>query len=380
MASSARSAITALLRETQPTFLRTVSTTDSNTTCDDMQRRLLPPKGRVHHRPWMSTRWLPRENGHSSSSTSRHKPRVFDAFMFSGELELLETRLHVLSSVVDMFVFIEADVSHSGRYNRSLSFPAARGRFLKYSPKIHYKALHAGQGPHMHDCSDASRGRASAAAAMRCEHIMRGSLLTELIAAGAQRTDIVISGDVDEIPRPEYIRPFRDCTIFGPESTLETHPAVVIMLAQMWMYNIGCHTGQTRWSYGPKVGALFQFDQRRDEPWRGSNGMNFRRWGNSAESGPRWPSSAWHLTNFMTPEALALKLTGFFHFRDFTRADRDPNRLAALMSDCKSPYPTKYKRMRYEKPQLGHPSEDALAYIAQHFPSLRAREPTATPR
>ena len=126
------------------------------------------------------------------------------------------------------------------------------------------------------------------------------------------------------------------------------------------------------WSYGPKVGAVFQFDALRDEPWRGSNGMNFRRWGNSAESGARWAASAWHLTNFMSPEALARKLSGFFHFRDFSAADRVPSRLARLMAQCKSPYPDKYKRMRWQAPSLGAPSEDALAYIHASFPALRA--------
>ena len=206
---------------------------------------------------------------------------------------------------------------------------------------------------------------------MRCEHYMRGSLLREVLAAGARPTDILVSGDADEIPRPEYLRPFRDCVVFGQASSLRSHPTVVILLAKMYMYDVGCHTGQNRWSYGPKVGAVFQFDMLRDEPWRGGNGMNFRRWGNSAESGARWAESAWHLTNFMPPEALARKLAGFFHFRDFSDADRAPRRLASLMAQCKSPYPHKYRRMHRETPLLGSPSNDALAYISANFPKLR---------
>ena len=335
---------------------------DAGASCRTYQQQLLLPRGQAHHRPWMHTPWEPR-------TEETPPPRVYDAFMFAGEVELLETRINVLASVVDVFVIVEADIPHSGSYNRSLAFPAASLRLQSFLHRIRYKSLHARD---MRGCTATRSSRASAAGAMRCEHAMRGSLLREVLAAGARPNDILISGDVDEIPRPEYVQPFRDCAVFSPTSNLTSHPTVVILLAQMYMFNIGCHTGQSRWSYGPKVGAVFQFDLLRDEPWRGSNGMNFRRWGNSAESGPRWANSAWHLTNFMTPAALARKLEGFFHFRDFSGADRDLGRLTTLMSQCKSPYPDKYRRMRWQRPKLGPPATDALAYIHAHFPALRA--------
>jgi hypothetical protein len=209
---------------------------------------------------------------------------------------------------------------------------------------------------------------------LRCEAYVRGSLLREVLAAGAMPSDLLVSSDVDEIPRPEFLRAARDCDIFAG-ATDETHPSVLILLAQMYMYNIGCVTGQERWSYGPKLGTVSQFNRFRDQPWRSSSGLNYRRWGNTAESGPRWARSAWHLTNFMTPQALARKLEGFFHFRDLTHSDRATSRLAQLMATCKSPYPgNKFRHMRMQQPVLGSPREDALAYIHEHFPSLRAGE------
>ena len=214
----------------------------------------------------------------------------------------------------------------------------------------------------------AGRERASVAGAMRCEHYMRGSLLGEVFAAGAKPTDILVSGDVDEIPRPEYLRPFRDCSIFDPRSSHESHPTVVILLAKAYMYNIGCDTGQDRWSYGPKVGAVFQFDMLRDEPWRRHNGMNSRRWGNTAISAARFADSAWHLTNFMTPEALAKKLEGFFHFRDLSDADRTPSRLSELMARCKSPYPgKKYRFMRGRRRPLVRRTRTRSRILASDF-------------
>ena len=88
----------------------------------------------------------------------------------------------------------------------------------------------------MRGCAKVPCKKMTNAAAMRCEHYMRGILLREIIAAGAKQTDNIVSGDVDEIPRPEFLRPLRDCNVFGPTSNLETHPTAIIMLAKMYMY------------------------------------------------------------------------------------------------------------------------------------------------
>ena len=313
----------------------------------------------------------------TQDNATHQRPRIFDAFMFAGEAELLETRIHVLSSVVDVFVVIEADVAHSGRFNRSLSLPAIlkdNSRLRRFAGRIHYRGIHVRGDPPVRHCLTTA-DRASYAAAMRCEHHIRGLLVRELAAAGARPTDIVVSSDADEIPKPEYLRPFKECSLFDSSSNLQTHPAVVIFLAETYMYNIGCPTGQNRWSYGPKVGAFFQFDLKRDQPWSSSNGMNIRRWGNSGTSGPRWENAAWHLTNFMSPARFAAKLEAFFHFRDFTREQRDVRHIKELMDKCKSPYPDKFKRMRFKSPVVGSASSDALAYIHERFPDLRARAP-----
>ena len=106
---------------------------DVNASCHAFQRKLLLPKDTRHRKPWMIEPW-PLRQSHTPT------PRVFDAFLFAGELELLETRLHVLSAVVDVFVIVEADAAHSGGYNRTLAFPAARHRFEPFMQRIRYRA------------------------------------------------------------------------------------------------------------------------------------------------------------------------------------------------------------------------------------------------
>jgi beta-1,4-mannosyl-glycoprotein beta-1,4-N-acetylglucosaminyltransferase len=161
-------------------------------------------------------------------------PQIFDAFMFSGEVELLETRIHLLAPVVDKFVLVEADISHSGSSKRKLMFPTVQHRFSAFRHQIWYKALRSKEVALLRTCAG-EHARNSYRAAMRCEHVMRGSLFNEVLLAGARPTDILVSSDADEIPRPEFLRVFKDCDIFGPMSDLQSHPTVIILLADMYM-------------------------------------------------------------------------------------------------------------------------------------------------
>ena len=60
---------------------------------------------------------------------------IFDAFMFSTELDLLNIRLHELSNVVDWFVLVEATKTHSGK-DKPLYYKENRDRFAKFSSRI----------------------------------------------------------------------------------------------------------------------------------------------------------------------------------------------------------------------------------------------------
>ena len=101
--------------------------------------------------------------------------------------------------LIDTFVIVESDVAHSGSYNRSFAFPSVSARLPpSLRGRIHYRQIRVREVPQMRLCA-AGRERASVAGAMRCEHYMRGSLLGEVFAAGAKPTDILVSGDVDEI-------------------------------------------------------------------------------------------------------------------------------------------------------------------------------------
>lgn len=117
--------------------------------------------------------------------------RVFDAFMFNNELDVLELRLAELASVVDRFVLVEAAETHSAR-PKPLHFEANRHRFQRYLDRIEHVKV---------ECF------ANLTDAWARENSQR-----EAIRLGLQDLaddDFVIISDVDEIPRPSAIARLR---------------------------------------------------------------------------------------------------------------------------------------------------------------------------
>ena len=60
---------------------------------------------------------------------------IFDCFTFFNELELLELRLELLSTVVDRFIIVEASKTHSG-LGKPFYFEENRARFSRFEDKI----------------------------------------------------------------------------------------------------------------------------------------------------------------------------------------------------------------------------------------------------
>ena len=63
--------------------------------------------------------------------------RVWDCFLFDGELGLLDVRLSELYDVVDHFVLVEAATTPAGQ-PKPLYYANHKARFAKYAPKIHH--------------------------------------------------------------------------------------------------------------------------------------------------------------------------------------------------------------------------------------------------
>lgn len=146
------------------------------------------PSGNLSSHKWCSLHgWTPRPS----------IPKVFDAIIFSVELDLLEIRLRELYDVVDKFVVLESDYTFTG-LPKNRTFANNQERFSWAADKIHY-AFHAGH--------ELKRGQV----AFDQEAELRISMNSALLDAGVQDGDLVLMSDVDELPRFTTMELLKTC-------------------------------------------------------------------------------------------------------------------------------------------------------------------------
>lgn len=108
--------------------------------------------------------------------------KIWDCFMFGGELDLLEFRLHELGDVVDWFVICEAALTHSGT-PKPLYFQENKARFARWSEKIVHVVAELDQ---------------HASHPWRREEQQR-RFIRETLKERASEDDAIVMGDVDEL-------------------------------------------------------------------------------------------------------------------------------------------------------------------------------------
>ena len=109
--------------------------------------------------------------------------KIYDVFPFYNELDLLEIRFNHLYDVVDYFVITEADVTHAGNA-KPLFFKENAERFQKFLPKV----IHNVATDFPADLNNFAR-----------DWYQRDSVYP-VLASRLADNDILIYGDVDEIP------------------------------------------------------------------------------------------------------------------------------------------------------------------------------------
>lgn len=117
---------------------------------------------------------------------------IYDCFQISNELEILDIRLHELAEVVDKFVIVESTVSHSLKPKR-LYFNENKDKFKTFKNKIIHIIVK--------DTPDVTLPWI-ANDYQFCQ-MMRG-------LKNCTSSDIIIFGDLDEVPRADAIRQWKD--------------------------------------------------------------------------------------------------------------------------------------------------------------------------
>jgi beta-1,4-mannosyl-glycoprotein beta-1,4-N-acetylglucosaminyltransferase len=125
--------------------------------------------------------------------------KIYDTFLFDGELDLLEYRLRENYDDTDVFVLVEAGETYRGQ-EKPFHFATNRARFAWAAEKLRTIQLNTLGGP-----SAAPRERA---------RVQRNAILLALHDAAPE--DVVLILDADEIPSREFLRRLRGSGLDEP--------------------------------------------------------------------------------------------------------------------------------------------------------------------
>lgn len=114
---------------------------------------------------------------------------IIDCFPYNGENNILEIRLNSLNDIVDKFIILESPKSHS-KIPRELEFQKIAHKFEKFKEKIKYYAIDYCHHDNFH-YNDFSA---------------RDILLKLCIENAVRADDIIIHGDLDEIPDSNILK------------------------------------------------------------------------------------------------------------------------------------------------------------------------------
>ena len=112
--------------------------------------------------------------------------KIYDCFLFNNEVELLDIRLELLSSIVDYFVIIQSTKTFTNIESK-IYFPYEDSKILKFGDRIRIITLDYLEGSN----------------AWARESFSRNSISRGLY--DALEDDIIMVSDIDELPRPDIL-------------------------------------------------------------------------------------------------------------------------------------------------------------------------------
>jgi beta-1,4-mannosyl-glycoprotein beta-1,4-N-acetylglucosaminyltransferase len=199
--------------------------------------------------------------------------------MFFNELDMLETRMHILGDVVDHFVVCEAAETHSG-IPKPYHFMANRERFERWADKIIYVQV----DDLTHRSGNADR------TSWERERFHRFCISDGLKRAAYD--DYIICGDCDEIANPEAVTQVA--------RTVSQYDGAILEMA-MYYYDLN-HRVELGWGIGMMHHRLY-YDPN-----------NIRTGAGAAF--PHIDNGGWHFSYFGGAQAIVEKVDAFMHHAD----------------------------------------------------------------
>lgn len=229
--------------------------------------------------------------------------KIYDAFMFYNELDLLEIRLELLNDYIDYFIISECDHTFSG-LKKPFNFEMNKERFSKFLNKIIYiKNYNSGEVDNIINTQVGERYNIFNRILYYFNNIKntketdfgkhywcRDFLHREFLALGMDKCeddDVIIFGDLDEIPNPEKIK-FNDNYLLHQKNMI---------------YFINTENTTEKW-YGTFIMKFSEMKNKSLGKLRGDRGIYCK---NIIEN------AGWHLTFMGGSERIKDKIKSYSH-------------------------------------------------------------------
>lgn len=248
---------------------------------------------------------------------------IYDCFTFFNELDLLEIRLNVLKDVVDKFVLVEADRTFTNR-PKKLFFEENKARFAEFSDRIIHVIV---------------KDHPPFKTAWHYESHQRNAIIRGL--TDAKPDDVVLIGDVDEIPMPAMI-------------AAHAHKSGISVFNQIYFaYYLNFRNVRQQWWHGTKMLSYDNFchvfdgvetihnEMLPDDINQGTTPSKIRM-----RTPPRSRcktrvirNGGWHFTSLGGAERLAEKIKSFSHQEYNPGEDKiDLEQLEKMIVSGKGPF------------------------------------------
>lgn len=252
--------------------------------------------------------------------------KIFDCFQFFDEDMMLELRLNSLYDYVDQFVIVENLYMHSGK-KKNQNFDIKK--YKKFENKIKY--ILVDKLPE--DLFDINKFSGSEKTnkiidnTLKIEHNQRNKILEGL--DNADKNDLILVSDVDEIPKLEGIKK-------------KINKKIICFNQKLYCYKFNLSYPNTRW-VGTK-GTLYKnlispqwlrdIKDRRYALWRLDIIFNKMKYHNIKfiEDG------GWHFTNLRKPKELELKLKNFGHHAEYKESGKSLIDLEKMIRENRAVY------------------------------------------